>query len=361
VDFTLTPEQLLIKDSVARFAAGEHTGNDHWAMFAELGWLALGAPERFGGFGGSVETLLVQEQFGRGLVRSPYVAQVVFAGTLLAAADRGDLLEPVTEGKRRFAVAYEERGARFDPARVGATAQPDGDGFRVTGEKVRVLDSGTADTLLVSARESDGVSLFAVPVAAVQREAYAAEDGQDTATLTFRDVQVAAGARVGGAGDGLALLELGIDHAVAAACAEMLGLGAFMLEATVDYTKARRQFGVPIGSFQSLQHRMAEMFMELELARSMAFMAAMTLQNGADDATRRRTIAGAKVQVATSIRFVGQNAIQLHGGIGMSQEYRVGHYFKRSTMLERLFGGIDYFLGRYQRAPVERARAMVPA
>jgi alkylation response protein AidB-like acyl-CoA dehydrogenase len=361
VDFMLSPEQLLIKDSVARFVAGDHAGKDHWPTFAELGWLALGAPEALGGFGGPVETLLVQEQFGRGLVRSPYVAQVVLAGTVLGAAGRADMLEPLTEGKRRVAVAYEERGARFDPAVVAATARADGDGFVVSAQKVRVLDGATADTLIVSAREGDGVSLFAVPASAARHDPYPAEDGQDVATLTVRDVRVGADARVGDAGAGLGLLERGLDHAVAAICAEMLGIGAFMLEATVDYTKQRRQFGVPIGSFQALQHRMAEMFMDLELARSMASMAAMTLQDGADEATRRRTIAGAKVQVAKSVRFIGQNAIQLHGGIGMSEEYRVGHYFKRATMLERLYGGADYFLARYQRVQISPEREMVPA
>lgn len=350
MDFTLSPEQLLIKDSVARFATGNHAGKDHWATFAELGWLALGAPEEIGGFGGPVETLLVQEQFGRGLVRSPYVAQVVFAGTLLAAAGRIDILEPLTEGLRRTTVAYEERGARSDPSLVTTTARSDADGFVLTGEKVRVLESSTADTLIVSAREEAGISLFAVPAQAVTRTPYAAEDGADVATLGFENVRIGSDARIGAAGAGLALLECGLDHAVAAVCAEMLGLGAFMLEATVDYAKQRQQFGVAIGSFQSLQHRMAEMFMEVELARSMAFMAAMTLQDGADDATRRRTIAAAKVQVATSVRFIGQNAIQLHGGIGMSEEYRVGHYFKRATMLERLFGDVGYHLARFQHA-----------
>jgi alkylation response protein AidB-like acyl-CoA dehydrogenase len=347
VDFTLSPEQLLVKDSVARFAAGDHAGKDHWSTFAELGWLALGAPEEMGGFGGPVETLLVQEQFGRGLVRSAYVAQVVFAGTILGAAGRSDVLEPATEGNRRVAVAYEERSSRFDPAVVATTATASGDGFTISGEKVRVLDSSTADSVIVSAREGDGISLFLVPTSAAQAQPYKSEDGQDVATLTFGDVKVGADARVGDAGQGVALLERGLDHAVAAICAEMLGLGAFMLEATVDYTKQRQQFGVPIGSFQSLQHRMAEMFMEVELARSMAFMAAMTLQDGADDHTRRRTIAAAKVQVAKSVRFIGQGAIQLHGGIGMSEEYRVGHYFKHATLLERLFGGADYYLARF--------------
>jgi alkylation response protein AidB-like acyl-CoA dehydrogenase len=354
MDFTLTPEQLLIKDSVARFALsqpkGAHAGTDKWPQFAELGWLAVGAPDELGGFGGPLETLLLMEQFGRGLVVSPYVAQVVFAGTILRAAERNDELQRLVEGDERFTVAYEEPRARYDPAAVATTAVRDGDDYVITGAKVRVLDASTANTLIVSARTGDEISLFAVPAAApgVVREPYAAEDGQDVANLRFDGVRVAAAQVIGPEGGGLALLELGLDHATAALCAEALGLMSLMLEATVEYTKQRQQFGAPIGSFQALQHRMAEMFIEVELARSMAYLAAMTLDEQRDDPlARRRGISAAKVQVAKSGRFVGQNAIQLHGGIGMSEEYKVGHYFKRMTIVERLLGDADYHLRRY--------------
>ena len=352
MDFTLSPEQLLIKDSVARFASGDHAGGDHWPTFAELGWLAIGAPEDLGGFGGPLETLLLMEQFGRGLVVSPYVAQVVFAGTVLRAAGRNDALERLTEGGERFTVAYEEPGARYDPAAVATTAVRDGDAYVISGSKVRVLDASTAGTLLVSARTGDEVSLFAVPAADanVKRERYGAEDGYDVANVQLDRVRVPETDLIGRHGDGLALLERGLDHAVAALCAEGLGLMSVMLEATVEYTKQRQQFGVPIGSFQALQHRMAEMFIEVELARSMAYLAAMTLGEEADAAARRRGISAAKVQIAKSGRFVGQQAIQLHGGIGMSEEYKVGHYFKRMTMVERLLGDADYHVGRYLAA-----------
>ncbi|HEX3549547.1 MAG TPA: acyl-CoA dehydrogenase family protein [Candidatus Elarobacter sp.] len=362
MDFTLSPEQLLIKDSVARFAA-DHGEGDHWPTFAELGWLALGAPEGLGGFGGPVETLLLMEQFGRGLVRSAYVAQVVFAGTILRIAERLDLLENVVEGKERVAVAYEEPHARYDPARVATTAAREGDGYALEGTKVRVLDAGTAATLIVSARTDEGITLFAVPSNApgVTRTPYPSEDGSDVADVRFEGVRVPASSIVGEPGGGLALLELGIDHATAALCAEALGLMSVMLEATVEYTKQRQQFGVPIGSFQALQHRMAEMFIELELARSMAFLAAMTLSEETDPTARRRGISAAKAQVAKSGRFVGQNAIQLHGGIGMSEEYKVGHYFKRMTLVERLLGDADFHLARYLAARgVVGAAAPVP-
>ncbi len=351
MDFTLSPEQLLIKDSVARFAAEPHASDDHWGTFVELGWLAVGAPEDLGGFGGPLETLILLEQLGRGLVVTPYVPQVVLAGTILRAAGRTDLLERLVEGAERFAVAYEEPRARYDPARVATTAVRDGDAFTISGTKVRVLDPSTASALVVSARTGDEISLFAVPADApgITRTPYSAEDGHDVAGLRFENVRVGADRLVGPLGGGLALLERGLDHAVAAFCAEALGLMSVMLEATVDYTKQRHQFGVAIGSFQALQHRMAEMFMELELARSMAYLAAMTLAEG-DEAARRRGISAAKVQVARSGRFVGQQAIQLHGGIGMSEEYKVGHYFKRMTLLERLLGDADYHVRRYSAA-----------
>jgi alkylation response protein AidB-like acyl-CoA dehydrogenase len=350
MDFTLSPEQLLIKDSVARFAAGDHANTEKWPQFAELGWLAIGAPDELGGFGGPLEALLLMEQFGRGLVVSPYVAQVVLAGTILRAAERTELLERLVEGAERFAVAYEEPHARYDPAAVETSAARDGDAYVLRGEKVRVLDASTANTLIVSARTGDEISLFAVPADApgVTRERYASEDGNDVANVRLDGVRVEAAQLVGPLGGGLALLERGLDHATAALCAEGLGLMSLMLEATVEYTKQRQQFGVPIGSFQALQHRMAEMFIEVELARSMAYLAALTLdEQAADPVARRRGISAAKVQMAKSGRFVGQNAIQLHGGIGMSEEYKVGHYFKRMTMVERLLGDADFHVRRY--------------
>ena len=369
MDFTLSPEQLLIKDSVARFAAGDHAGGDHWPKFAELGWLAIGAPDDVGGFGGPLETLLLMEQFGRGLVVSPYVAQVVLAGTIVRAAGRTELLTPLVEGEQRLAVAYEEPHARYDPARVATSAVRDPStssgqaDYVISGTKVRVLDSSTADTLIVSARTGDEITLFAVPAdaASLSRERYAAEDGYDAGDVHFAGVRVPESSIVGTLNGGLALLELGLDHATAALCAEGLGLMSTMLEATVEYTKQRQQFGVPIGSFQALQHRMAEMFIELELARSMAYLAATTLGEENDPVARRRGISAAKVQVAKSGRFVGQNAIQLHGGIGMSEEYKVGHYFKRMTIVERLLGDSDFHLGRYLAARGAKTEAPAPA
>ncbi|HEY4439032.1 MAG TPA: acyl-CoA dehydrogenase family protein, partial [Candidatus Elarobacter sp.] len=214
----------------------------------------------------------------------------------------------------------------------------------ISGKKARVLDPSTANSFIVSARSGDEVGLYLVPAGAagVTIATYAAEDGHDVGDVTFAD---APGERI--TGNGLALLQTGLEHATAALCAEGLGLMTLMLEATVEYTKQRQQFGVPIGSFQALQHKMAEMYMELELARSMAYFAAMTLETETDPQKRAHWIAGAKAQVARSGRFVGQNAIQIHGGIGMSEEYKVGHYFKRMTIVERLLGDTTYQIARF--------------
>jgi alkylation response protein AidB-like acyl-CoA dehydrogenase len=353
MDFTLSPEQVLLRDSVARFATNRPSNGtrpDYWKTFAELGWLAIGAPEEAGGFGGPTEILLLMEQCGRGLVPSPYVSQAVFAGAILREAGRTDLIEAQTEGKRRFAVAYEEPHARYDPSRVEAQAEDDGRGSTLLrGKKIRVLDPSTADTYIVSARTHGGIALYLVPAtsAHLERTAYPSEDGYDVADLRFDGVSLDSDALLVRAGDGLEALEAGIDAATAALCAEALGLCAVMLETTVEYLKMRQQFGVPLSSFQALQHRMAEMYVELELMRSMAYFAAMTLEDESDPFARKRSISAAKAQIAKSGRFIGQQAIQLHGAIGMSEEYKIGHYFKRMTFVERLLGDRDYHLHRF--------------
>ena len=358
MDFTLSPEQLLIRDSVAGVASSCAPGQ-HWAKFAELGFLAVGAPDDAGGFGGPVETLLLMEQLGRAGAVTPYLAQVVFAGGVLEAADRRDLLARLVTGDERFAVAYDEAQAVGDPRRTGAHAAREGDLYVLRGRKTRVLDATTADTLLVAARTADELSLFAVPADApgITIVPYPAEDGADVADVVLDGVRAGTAALAGARGDGERILDEALDRAVAALCAEGLGLIGAMLEMTVDYTKQRRQFGVAIASFQALQHRMVEMYLQLELARSMAYRAAMVLESEPDAAQRRRGVSAAKVQVATSGRFVGQNAIQLHGGIGMSEEYKLGRYFKRMTMVERLLGDRSYHLARYREAAGARREA----
>lgn len=353
MDFTLSPEQLLIKDGVARFVADYKPGaGDPWPKFAELGWLAIGSPEDLGGFGGPLETLLVMEQLGRGLVVAPYVAQAVFAGTILRAAGRSDLLERLISGEERFAVAYEEPGARYDPSVLTTIATREGDALFLNGSKARVLDASTANTAIVSAWIENQMALIAVPLdhPNVVRTPFAGEDGHDAATLRFDGARAGSENLIGAPGEGLALLELGLDHAAGALCAEAVGLMSVMHEVTLEYLKQRTQFGVPIGSFQALQHRMAEAFIELELGRSMAYLAAMTLSAGDDARARRRGVSAAKYQIARSGRFVGQTAIQLHGAIAMTEEYKIGHYFKRMSLVERLLGDAGYHLARYRAA-----------
>jgi alkylation response protein AidB-like acyl-CoA dehydrogenase len=351
VDFALSSEQALIKDSVERYVVDRSSAarGDDWKTFAALGWLGIGAPEEAGGFGGPVETLLLMEAFGRGLVAAPYLSQAVFAGSLLRHAGSIDRLQRLVDGAERFTVAYEEPRARYDPSLLETSATIDGSSYVLRGRKIRVLDAESAGTFLVSARSANGVTMLAVPreAAGVSVRERATEDGRSAADVRFEDVRVEADGLVGERGGGLEPLERALDCAIAALCAEALGVMSVMHEMTLEYLKARTQFGVAIGSFQALQHRMADMFVELELARSMAYVAALTLEGATGSAARKRGISGAKVQIARSGRFVGQNAIQLHGAIGMTEEYRLGGYFKRMTTLERLFGDADYHLARY--------------
>lgn len=355
MDFKLSGEQTLIKDSVDRFVRQPPTGNDAWSEFAKLGWLGIGAPEELGGFGGPVETMLVMDAFGRGLLLEPYAACAVFPSAILRAARRNDLLEKLIEGQR-FAVAYEEPHARYDPSAVAAGAERADGGYILRGRKIRISAPRAATTFIVSARCGDGVSLFAVSDSAkgVVRHDAAAEDGTNAVAIDLDGVTVGDDARLG-SGDGAALLQEGLDYAVGAVCAEAVGLMNALFDMTLEYLKVRSQFGVTIGSFQALQHRMAEMLMELELARSMAYLAAMTLQDESRPDARSRAISGAKVQVARSGRFVGQNAVQLHGAIAMTEEYRLGGYFKRMTVLERMYGDADYHLARYASLPLDPA------
>jgi alkylation response protein AidB-like acyl-CoA dehydrogenase len=347
VDFKLSGEQTLIKDSVERFVAQQAVPADPWIEFAKLGWLGIGAPEDLGGFGGALETMLVMEAFGRGLYLEPYAACAVFPAAILRAAGRNDHLESLVEGKSRFAVAYEEPGAHYDPAGIRTKAECASGGFVLNGKKIRVAVPRGDATLLVSARCDGDVALFAVApgTSGVRRDDETAEDGTLVSRLELDSVVLDESSRIGA--EGLEVLQRGLEYANAALCGEAVGLMSTMFDLTLGYLKERNQFGVPIGSFQALQHRMAEMFTELELARSMAYVAAMTVDDESDAESRARAIAGAKIQVARSGRFVGQNAVQLHGAIAMTQEYKLGGYFKRMTSLERLFGDVDYHLERY--------------
>ena len=351
IELALTSEQAMIRAAVERFAAEAASNGrvDPWSSFAELGWLGIGVREDAGGFGGPLETMVLMEGLGRGAVAAPYVAQAVFPGKILERAGRLDLLRELVNGEARYAVAYDEPGARSAPHVVTTTAERVPDGYVLRGRKTHVLAAGGAETLLVSARTDDGVAIFAVPVEdfGLLRRDYVGEDGRDVAEIELDSVGVEPPGMIAGPEHGLAVLEYAFDHALGALCAEAVGVMTTMHETTVEYLKQRTQFGVPIGSFQALQHRAAEMYVELELARSMAHLAALTLAADPPAPERRRALSAAKVQIARSGRFVGQNAIQLHGAIAMTEEYKLGQYFKRMTVLERLLGDADFHLQRY--------------
>jgi pimeloyl-CoA dehydrogenase small subunit len=371
MDFDLNEEQRLLKGSVdgiiedaygdfekrKAYQAGPGGWSaELWATYAELGLLGLPFAEADGGFGGGpVETMIVMEAIGRGLMVEPYLATVVLGGGFLrlggTPAQRERYIPQIAGGSLRLAFAQTERQARYDLHDVATTARGDHAGFVLDGRKSVVLHGDSAGLLVVSARTSgnrrdrDGISLFLVPADAegVTRRGYATQDGLRAAEIEFSGVRVGADAIIGELDRGLLLIERVVDIALAALAAEAVGAMEALHVLTVDYLKTRKQFGVTIGSFQALQHRAADMLVQLEQARSMAMYAAMMAEEP-DAAQRRAALAAAKVQINESGRAVGQEAIQLHGGIAMTQEYKGGHYFKRLTMIESLFGDTEHQL-----------------
>jgi len=373
MDLRLTDEQRQLQEAVARFVRKDYTFEhrreilaaqqsfsvETWRALADLGLLAVGIPEEHGGLGGNaIETMLVLEEFGRGLLLEPYVPSVVMGSWLVArhgsAQQRATLLPSAIAGDTRFAFAHEEPGGRFDFASVTTQARQDGDAIRLDGRKSVVIHGEAAQFLIVSARETGaaadaaGVSLFVVPSGArgVTRVGYATHDGLRACDVTLTEVRVSPADRLGEPGGAAPLIEQAHERAIAANCAEAVGAMSALIEITATYLKARRQFGVPIGSFQALQHRMADMLMRLEQARSMSLLAAARVEH-ADALERRRAIAAAKMLVGRAARFVGQEAVQLHGGVGVTDELNVSHYFKRLTTLDALFGDADHHLARY--------------
>lgn len=372
MDFDLSDDQRLLNDSVDRLikdrygfearrayrAEPDGWSRVVWSSLADLGLLGLPFAEAEGGFGGGpVETALVMEAFGRGLLVEPYFASVVLCGALLrhgaSTEQRAKLTAGLASGERVLAYAQAERQSRFALNDIKTIARQDGGGWRIDGQKGLVLHGDSADTLLVSARVSgherdrDGIGLFQVEGEApgVVRQGYPTQDGMRAAEITFENAEASA---LGEPGRALPAMERAEDEAIAALCAEAVGLMTAMHEMTVDYLKTRKQFGRAIGENQALQHRAVDMYVALEQARSMSLYA--TMMAGADDETeRRRAIHAAKVQIGQSGRHIGHEAIQLHGGIGMTMEYAVGHYFKRMTMIERGFGDTQTHLSALAR------------
>jgi pimeloyl-CoA dehydrogenase small subunit len=381
MDFDLSEEQRLLKESLDRLTGDRYAfeqrraygqspdgwSRELWAQYAELGLLGLPFAERYGGSGGGpVETMIAMEAFGRALALEPFFATVVLGGGFLrhggSPEQRAALIPRVADGSLTLAFAHTERQSRYNLADISTKAVRDGAGWVLDGEKGVVLHGDSADRLIVTARvaggrrDREGIGVFLVDAraAGVSRRGYPTQDGLRAAEITLAGVHLGPEAVLGEPGAALPLVERVVDEGIAALCAEAVGAMAVMHELTVDYLKTRRQFGREIGSFQVLQHRAVDMLVALEQARSMAMFA--TMMSAEQDAAERRTaLSGAKVQIGRSGRLVGQQAIQLHGGIGMTMEYKVGHYFKRMTMIDTMFGDAGHHLRELAR------RAMAPA
>ena len=376
MDFDLSEEQRLLKESIdglltdsydfdARKKYQKEKGGWSkavWGKLAEQGLLGLPFAEEDGGFGGGgVETTIVMEALGKALVLEPYLATVVIAGGFLrhggSDAQKAAHIPSIIDGSKTFAFAQLEKNSRYDLSDVTTTAKKKGDGFLIDGEKFVVINGENADTLIVTARtkgarhDRTGIGVFLVPANAkgVTRKGYPTQDGLHAADVSFTAVEVGGDAAIGDGENALPLIERVVDEARTALCAEAVGLMDESLKTTVEYIKTRKQFGVAIGTFQSLQHRAADMFVAVEQARSMSMFATMAADFD-DPKERAKAVAAAKVQIGKSGKFVGQQSIQLHGGIGMTQEAKIGHYFKRLTMIENTFGDTDYHMRRVSEA-----------
>jgi len=369
MDFDLSDEQRMLQDSVRRLLAEQCSFEQRhamhadpakaaalWRQFAELGLLGLPFTDADGGFGGgAVETCIVMQELGRALAPLPYFSTVVVCGALLRAAASADvrarLVPAIAAGDLTLAFAHSETQARYDLADVRTTARREGAGWVLDGDKRFVLGGDTAQQLIVSARVGSDIALFLVDAAqpGVSRRGYAMQDGGRCADLRLSALRVADDAMLGEPGAALAAIERATDEAIAALCADSVGAMAQALDLTMEYLKVRKQFGVAIGSFQALQHRAVDMLVATEQARSMALYATM-MCGDTDAGERRRAISAAKVQVNNSGRFVTQEAVQLHGGIGMTEECQVGHYLRHMTMNDLMFGDTAHHLRRLARA-----------
>ncbi|MEM1228978.1 MAG: acyl-CoA dehydrogenase family protein [Pseudomonadota bacterium] len=372
MDFNLTDEQQLIADSVTRFV-GDHYAledrqqaaksgvgyrSENWQTMAELGWLGLPFSEAEGGFGGTqVDTMILMEAFGRGLVLEPYLPCIVLGAGALRYGSNQALadawLPQVFAGEKRLAFAFAEPQSRFELNDVATTAKAIDGGYAVTGQKSMVSNAEGADALIVSVRTSgeriddDGIALALVPLDAdgVRCDHFPTVDGLRASEVYFENVTITADALLSGPGDGLPVLQRTVNDGILALCAEALGCMEMLYKDTVAYTQEREQFDRPLSDFQVLQHRMVDMFMEYEQCKSMLYRATLETAEGAD--TAQRTIHGLKYLVGKLGTFIGENAVQLHGGMGMTEELRLGHYFKRLLVIDGQFGNADHHLARF--------------
>ncbi len=373
MEFNYSEEQLALQDTLQRFISRDYDFDkrrkfsasslgysaEAWSQFAELGLLALPFPEDFGGLGGNaVDIMLVMEQFGQGLLLEPYLSTVVTCGGLIrdAASEpmKQKLLPAIAAGTTKLALAAYEAAGRYELSYVGCTAEECGASWRLSGRKTVVLDGASADHYLVSARsggkvsDRDGISLFLVPRDAkgLTAAAYPTQSGARAADLQLENVTLGADALIGAPSKGLALIERAVERANAALCAEAVGIINALNQATLNYLKTRKQFGVAIGTFQALKHKMADMLIAAEQSRSMAIIAAVHADSH-DAADRHRAVSAAKAYIGQAGRLVGQHAVQMHGGMGVVDELIVSHYFKRLTMIDLSFGDADYHLASF--------------
>lgn len=373
MEFNYTEEQLALQDTLQRFIARDYDfdkrrafaasslgySSEAWSQYAELGLLSLPFPEELGGLGGNgVDIMLVMEQFGQGLLLEPYLSTVVMCGGLIrdAATDsmQQKLLPDVAAGRLKISLAAYEAAGRYDLSYVGCTARQVGASWHLSGRKTVVLDGGSADYFLVSARskgnlsDCDGVSLFLVARDApgLTVSAYPTQSGARAADLLLENVSVGADVLIGAAFHALPFIERAVDRGIAALCAEAVGIINALNETTLNYLKTRKQFGVAIGTFQALKHKMADMLIAAEQSRSMAIIAAVHADSQ-DESERHRAVSAAKAYIGQAGRFVGQNAVQMHGGMGVVDEHIVSHYFKRLTMIDLSFGDADYHLAKF--------------
>lgn len=366
MDFSLSEEQMLLQDSVSKYISNDYDfdqrrqlqttsqgfSDKHWATFAELGWLTVPIAETAGGFGGKIEdSAVLMEEFGKGLVLEPYLANILLVGQLIARSGNAEAiagpLAMIMEGSHQSALAIQERQGRQNFADVLTSASANGDGYRLNGTKALVLNGSAAQSLLVTARTGGaqfdrcGISLFLLDAntSGITRTAITMMDGSRVANVTLDDVSVPASAVLGEIGQAWTLLGPVIQEARIAVCAQAVGIMDVLYRKTVEYSQTRKQFDVAIGSFQALQHRMVDMFMAAEQSRSMVYRAICEYQQG--DESAATTVAAMKAFVGRNARYVGEEAIQLHGGMGMTDELDIGHYVKRLMVLNYLFGDAD--------------------
>lgn len=372
MEFVFNEEQQMLADTVARwldadydlesrrrFAAQRTLCQENWSRLTELGLLGLNIPEKHGGLGGSpVETLIVMQAFGRGLLVEPFLSTAVVAARLLAGTDAGAqhgvVLKGIAEGSHRVALAALEPAARFDLADIRTSAVENGGDYVLNGRKAVVLHGDSAQSLIVSARTScgqrdrEGVTLFLVDASlhGVTVKGFPTIDGQRAAEVELSNVAVPAAAVIGQRGFGYEPLEWAVDAGIAALCAEAIGVMEKLMEFTAEHLRTRKQFGQPIGGFQALQHRVADMQTAFEQARSMALLAAARADHS-DRIGRRKALSAAKAMIGRAGRFVGEQAIQLHGAMGMTAELAVGWYFKRLTCIDMTWGDAEHHLEIY--------------